>query len=506
MNNAETQKSHIGDEKKWLRQLIRCILPNIIRHPLADRVYQFVSYGHKKITALVRYYEFLCSQKHQLTWWEHWSCQILRIAIYILEKRFLKEYQNFSEALDVNPSTMFTKGHGLLCVISTLGPGGAERQAVLTLTQLQQRNLFQISLCVFFLDSQSQRFYLDKVEEAQISIQEFDRDSKYQSLDIEKAYRVAQCLPQALRSDVMACIRSIGIRRPEVVHIWLDETNIKSGLAAVALGIPKIILSTRNLPPFHFGFYQLYMREGYRWLLQQPGVTILNNSLAGARAYEKWLKLPKGSIRVIHNGFHFDDAVIQAHRDNRSRYRNQNHIPVHALVVGTMIRLSDEKRPLLWLETVALVRKEIPEVQFLMVGDGPLRLQVEKRIVELQLETSLHLVRCEKEALTAIAAMDVFLLTSRVEGLPNVLIEAQAVGIPVITTNAGGARETFAHGITGWVVDSHDASVIAKRVIQTVKNKNWCQKASPKGLQFVKEHFSVQHMVKETLEIYNLKP
>jgi glycosyltransferase involved in cell wall biosynthesis len=345
---------------------------------------------------------------------------------------------------------------------------------------------------------------LPQVKCAQIPVEEIDQNEKYSSFDIQKASSIAKQLPRELVKDVLACVRSISVCRPQVVHIWLDETNIKAGFAAVTLGVPQIVLGTRSMPPINFRFYQPYMREGYRWLLKQPNVTMLNNSFAGARAYEKWLGLPTGNIKVIHNGFDFNESVLQKHREGRSGYRGIWRIPLHLPVVGSIMRLSDEKRPLLWLEIARHVKKVFPEVCFLIVGDGPMRSQVEVYVKKYNLENAIRLVGYEKESLTALAAMDIFLLTSRVEGLPNVLIEAQAMGVPVITTNAGGAEETLQNGLTGWVVDAHDAKVIAQKVIETIHDENWRQQASLAAPQFVKERFNVKRMIEKTKEVYEL--
>ena len=114
-----------------------------------------------------------------------------------------------------------------------------------------------------------------------------------------------------------------------------------------------------------------------------------------------------------------------------------------------MLLKVSENRSLTWvaagiaLISIGLNARAVPEAHFLVVGDWPLRNEFEARAVQPDLAGRMHVVGLEKQSLEAMAAMDIFLLSSRLEGLSNVLIEAQALGVPVVTTRAGGTPETL---------------------------------------------------------------
>ena len=315
------------------------------------------------------------------------------------------------------------------------------------------------------------------------------------------AKTAARFLPSDL-DDVASCMETLSFLKPSVVHIWLDETNIKAGLASVALRIPKIILSTRSLPPNHFTLHQPYMRESYRWLVKQPGVVLLNNSEAGARAYEKWLDLPNGEIRVIRNGFDLNTVYPQRLYNDQRKYRRYHHIPPDVPLVGTVIRLTEEKRPLLWVDMAAYVRQVVPEAHFLVVGDGLLRTEFEDRVSMWNLSEAVHIVGYESDVLSAIAAMDLFLLTSRAEGLPNVLLEAQAMGVPVVTTDAGGAREAVDHRHSGWILEHDDPQHAGMVISQLLRDEKWREKAFHYAQRLVTSRFGIDRMVNETFAVY----
>lgn len=428
----------------------------------------------------------------------------LKFFLELPDRRYRKSFTRFGEAI-TTPSgneRELSSRSGIMLMIGTLGPGGAERQAVLTLTGSAQRGVWPLRIACVFLEQEWQRFFVPHLENVGIPVRELERDNSLDpTLDDELLLRTAQTSPQRL-DDVKDYLRTLLIHKPAIAHFWLDECNIKGGMAAVAAGVPRIVLGLRSVPPDNFAVHQPYMREGYRWLVKQQGVVLLNNSKAGARAYEKWIKLPADTIQVVHNGFDFDDETLNRYRAGRATYRQQHGIPQDVLVVGTVIRLSEEKRPLLWLEIAAAVCLRLPNVRFLLVGDGLMRAEVDARAARDDLRGSVSVIGYEKQALAAIAAMDIFLLTSRAEGLPNVLVEAQALGVPAVTTNVGGAPETICHGVTGWVLEKDQVAYAAEHLIRLLQDTEWRRQAAQEAPQFVRTAFGVERMLDKTLAVY----
>src|SRR5262249_539929 len=156
-------------------------------------------------------------------------------------------------------------------------------------------------------------------------------------------------------------------RRPAVLHAWLDDVNVKAGLAAAVVGVPRIVLSVRSVGPANFLLFQPYMKEIYRALARIPHVRLLSNSEAGARSYEQWLGLTEKRFNVVPNGFdlgRLPDAPGRAYA--RRAYRARYGISGSCPVLGSVMRFSEEKGPLLWFETAAEVARRKPEAFFLM--------------------------------------------------------------------------------------------------------------------------------------------
>lgn len=509
-------KEHIKNILKWIfgrnfEIIVR--RPYIAVRKLLYRPVRALRYcvrGERAIHRRISRFTVMCLHRWQRTLYDradqqaggHGLYRVIEGYIQWSERRYRNSYCAFRGALDALSPQQPAVRSGILLMIGTLGPGGAERQAVLTLQGLGRRGVKPLTLCATQLKTELQRFHLPALEAAGIACVELRRNVA------EGAYpplRTARRLPADL-PDVADYMHTLNAHRPMIAHLWLDDVNIRGGLAAVATGVPSIVLSTRSMPPYNFALYQPYMREGYRWLMRQPGVTMCNNSVAGARAYEHWLGLSRGRVRVVYNGFDFDEQLLAASRTRRSTYRARHGIPQDAMVVGTVIRLSEEKRPLLWAGIAARVRRLLPDTHFLVIGDGPLRKRMEARSNRPDLAGYLHLVGHEKLALAAMAAMDLFLLTSREEGLPNVLIEAQALGVPVVTTPVGGAPETLVYGQTGWSLASDKPDDAGITIVRLLRDKLWLEQAGMSAKGFVKERFAVERMIDETLEAYGTMP
>ncbi len=246
------------------------------------------------------------------------------------------------------------------------------------------------------------------------------------------------------------------------------------------------------------------MDPAYRALASLPNVTFLNNSRAGADDYADWIGISRDRIKVIHNGIAFGDRRRPTF-DAIGVARRELGIAEGRFVVGGVFRFEEEKQPLLWLDVAAQVRRAIPEAHFLVYGQGSLRTTMEAKIRDLDLGDSVTLAGVTDDPLESMSLMDVFLLTSYGEGLPNVLLEAQWVGTPVVCTKAGGAPEAIDPGVSGWVVDVNSPEALAEAIIKIHRNPSLAASAALRGPLFVRRHFGMSRMIAETLDAYGIK-
>jgi glycosyltransferase involved in cell wall biosynthesis len=312
---------------------------------------------------------------------------------------------------------------------------------------------------------------------------------------------VLNVLPPGLAVDIADLYGEFTDIKPEIVHAWLDWDNVRSGLAAALAGVPRIILSGRNLNPSHFALYQPYMDPAYRLLARRDNVTLINNSRAGADDYADWIGIPRERIRVVHNGVDLG-ARTRASDNSAKALRTVLGIPDDAFVVGGVFRFEAEKRPLLWIDTAAAVARRVPDAWFVVFGDGSLREQMRAAAVRSGLAGRLITPGLTDDILSVMSTIDILLLTSSGEGLPNVLLEAQWSGTPVVTTDVGGAGEAIDPGVTGWAITSDRAYDLAQQVIWLYAHPELRSAVRDLGPAFVRRQFGVERMVCETAALY----
>jgi glycosyltransferase involved in cell wall biosynthesis len=185
--------------------------------------------------------------------------------------------------------------------------------------------------------------------------------------------------------------------------------------------------------------------------------------------------------------------------------RRRIGVPDTALLVGSMFRFSPEKRPFLWLDTAVAILARRSDVIFALYGAGPMRAEIGARVASLGLEQRVILPGLSGNALAALGAMDLFLLTSEAEGTPNTVIEAQWAGMPVVACPAGGVAEAFLPGETGILVPRADPEAIADAVLRLASNRGWRERIRSTGPDFVASRFGLDRMVGELIAQYDFR-
>ena len=473
---------------------------------------------HYRARPLVRAAQYSLDKARALSWWARRVAfrfvTLLRPDAIELASRLAgpagpqgmypkRVFERMLQAVEAHANTVQRR---VVHVCGNLQPGGAERQLVYTLEGLCRQNLESVQLLCHNLASGTKHrydFYLPAVAATGAKVREIRRRTT--TIDFSSMppplRHIGRFMPVGLALDISDLYWEFTECRPEVVHAWLDWDNVRAGPAAVLAGVPKVILSGRNINPSHFAFYQPYMDAVYRALAQAPTVTLINNSHAGANDYADWIGIPPSRIGVIHNALDFGTQG-RLSPDAAASLRYSFGIPADAFVVGGVFRLEEEKRPLLWIETAALLTREIDGAWFVIFGQGRMQDQIQRKAKQIGLDDRLVLAGVTDRVPCVMSMMDVLLLTSRGEGLPNVLLEAQWVGTPVVTTDVGGAKEAIEPGVTGWVVASDRASDVARQIVGLHGNPILLAEARNRGPVFVREQFGVARMTSQTMKIY----
>ena len=175
--------------------------------------------------------------------------------------------------------------------------------------------------------------------------------------------------------------------------------------------------------------------------------------------------------------------------------------PAHRLVI-TVARLVPEKDIELFIEAAKLLGHEYADVRFLIVGDGPCRSDLMRCVSENGLDGKISFLGERDDVPQLLANADVFWLTSKWEGLPNVVLEAMACGKPVVARDVGACRELINHGETGFLVFDRDAKQFARYTLDLLTDPARARRMGVAGRRFVDEKFSVARMSEATETLY----
>jgi glycosyltransferase involved in cell wall biosynthesis len=291
--------------------------------------------------------------------------------------------------------------------------------------------------------------------------------------------------------------------RPAVVHCFLGEGIAIGGLSAGALGVPRIIAQQMSIVIPDLPEQEQFFRDAYLALARSRAVTFVSNSKAGAVDYERWLGLRKDTFRVLTNVIVPSIARVPD-ADEVSSFRSRLGLEPAHRVVGTIIRLAPEKDPELWVEAAAVIAAQRPDVRFLIGGYGALEDVVRRKIRDLGLEDRIMMLGAVTDLGLVYAVTDIFMLSSRFEGLPCVLLEAQSTGCPVVATDVGGSAEAFQDGVTGHLVRQRSAQALAEAVLEILDDPDWARQARAKAPPHVEASFGPDPYIEKTLDIYGL--
>lgn len=405
---------------------------------------------------------------------------------------------------------------GVVLYTSKLGAGGAERQ-VSYVAQGLAENPVPGHPASFVVDALGPEpgsdFFLPAVLGTGLDFTELEAERKAGSIrrvlaarpDLAPAVRSLSALAPELRRVAIPFFAYLIERRPRAVHLWQDGICVAGGIAAAAAGVPTIVLCTRSTRPVDMKRWRRWLRPGFRALARYRGkVTMVNNSIYGARDYEEWLGWEEGAVVVVQNGYDFEGMHARASPGDRERIRAGFAIPADAPLVGGVMRFSPEKRPDLWVAALIRAVGGNDALHGLIVGDGPMRAELMALVASSGLSGRIHFAGRQDPVEPWMRAMDLLFLSSVTEGLPNVLIEAQALGVPVATLNVGGASETLIPGVTGIVLEEVDPGELARQLLELVRDPARLAAMGGAAVDAATQRFSLATMIANMRRVYDL--
>jgi glycosyltransferase involved in cell wall biosynthesis len=199
--------------------------------------------------------------------------------------------------------------------------------------------------------------------------------------------------------------------------------------------------------------------------------------------------------RVLRSGI--DPAMYAQDGEVRQRVRRELGCVPGTVLVGSVGNLKAQKAPLDFVEAARRAHARDPRLRFVFAGDGEQRAEVERAIARASLAGVLRLLGWRDDVPDLLAALDLFLLTSRFEGLPRAALQAIAAGIPVVATDTGGIAEVVVSGEGGVLVPVGDVEAAALAIVRLAADPEARQRLATGARARLGTDFDIRRMVRD---------
>jgi glycosyltransferase involved in cell wall biosynthesis len=346
-------------------------------------------------------------------------------------------------------------------VIWSLGLGGAE-QVVIRLAASLDRRRFEPFVCC--LDRPGP--FAPQAEAAGLEVVALDKRGP---LDARAAWRLARLL------------RS---RRVDVVHTHLWGANLWGRLAALGARIPVIVTTEHNVDTW---------KRAHHLAIDRALAPVTTHLVAVSQQVLEFYEtrgVGRGRFRVVHNGV---DTSAAPRRGRGAAFLGLG-LGTDDPVVGLVGRLVPAKAPEVFLRALALAAARVPGLRGLVVGDGPLRPQVEAEARRLGLGSRVAFAGVRQDVSDLLPGLDALVFSSLREGLSMAMLEAMAAGVPVVATDVGGTPELIVHGVTGLLVPPGRPDRLCDALVELLEDAAAGDAIRQAARRCADEHFSLAKM------------
>lgn len=205
-----------------------------------------------------------------------------------------------------------------------------------------------------------------------------------------------------------------------------------------------------------------------------------------------------GSSQVIWNGIPFPSVE----EDKAKALNNEFHKNVNDFLVGTAVVMSEQKGLAYLIEASKKIIADYPHIKFLMIGDGPLKNDLEKMVDDYNLKENYYFVGYRKDVANYLKILNLFVLPSLWEGFSIVLLEANALGLPIICTDVGGNKEIIQNGHNGFLVPARDVKALEDSIEKLYAQNELRLKMQTTAARYFQEKFTVETMVDKYNKIF----
>jgi len=279
----------------------------------------------------------------------------------------------------------------------------------------------------------------------------------------------------------------------DIVNTHGSANWLFAGIAAKMCGIP--LIHTEHTKPY----FNLK-----KWMKIEKVMSIVTNQIitVGAKVARFMIDeegISEKKIKVIYNGIRTELYELNI---DVAKKRAEIGVGEKDIVIGVVARLFPNKDHKMLFHAFKKVAYHIPLAKLVLVGDGPLKSDLIATAEELDITNKVIFLGNRRDIPELLQTFNVFALSSILEGLPIVLLEAMAAELPIVATNVDGNPELVINGETGYIVPPREPDLFADALIKLLSNSCEAKEMGLRGKERVRKHFSYPSMMKDYNEIY----
>lgn len=288
-------------------------------------------------------------------------------------------------------------------------------------------------------------------------------------------------------------------KKVDIVHARCWGALFDGVIGAKIANIPIIIYGE------HGRRYEdiVQSKKRHIWIRKIILSFFVDNIVSVSNETKEWLvnsiKINQDKIICIHNGIDLLEGAFEVNIINK---KQQLGIQKEDRVIGTVGRLDRVKDYPTLLYATSEVVKYFPKIKILFIGDGPHRNELENLSTSLGIKENIIFLGERKDVIELLKIMDIFIMTSLIEGISNTILEAMSCGLPIITTNVGGNSEVVLDGATGFLVPPKRPDLVAEAIMKILNDIPKAHILGAFGRQRITQYFTLSKMIDKYEELY----
>ncbi|MDQ0338497.1 glycosyltransferase involved in cell wall biosynthesis [Caldalkalibacillus uzonensis] len=286
--------------------------------------------------------------------------------------------------------------------------------------------------------------------------------------------------------------------KPDIIHTHGVRGNFIGRLAAYNLEIPVVTTVHSSI----YYDYSTLLKKWFYHRIEQWTRPLTDQFITVSKSLKHELindGVAPNKVSVVYNGI--SDDLLNS--DKKRDIRKELNIPAHLPLLITVGRLEPVKNQKLFIHIVKRLQEMDVKVSAIIAGDGPLKTDLQNEVTKLGLDKQIHFLGFRNDIQNLLEQADIFLLTSRMEGLPITLLEAMAAQTPVVVSAVGGIPEVVELANNGETVPNSDIPMYCEKIIDLISNNNKRKLLGENGYFAFKKYFTENTFVTNTLNVYH---